>query len=88
MGLRLQVDKDLAVLLMRSSYAVADELDFIAMDEFQKSFFFVRQAEWEDYRDAYPALSVKQVWIGGRIYVHAHAGFHSHTNTQEHGTLT
>ena len=26
----------MAVLLMRSSYAVADELDFIAMDEFQK----------------------------------------------------
>lgn len=30
------MDKDLAVLLMRSSYQVADELDFIGMDEFQK----------------------------------------------------
>jgi hypothetical protein len=39
LGLRLQVDKDLAVLLMRSSYAVADELDFVAMDAFQRSFF-------------------------------------------------
>lgn len=46
-GLRLQVDKDLAVLLMRSSYQVTDDLDFLPMDGFQKAFFFVRQAEWE-----------------------------------------
>jgi len=37
------------VLLMRTSYAVADELDFVAMDKFQKDFFLFRQAEYLDY---------------------------------------
>lgn len=45
-GLRLQVDKDLAVLLMRSSYQVADELDFIGMDEFQKVRWSVGGLYW------------------------------------------
>jgi hypothetical protein len=41
--------QDFAVLLMRTSYAVADELDFVAMDKFQKDFFLFRQAEYLDY---------------------------------------
>jgi hypothetical protein len=35
---------------MRSSYAVADELDFMPMDEFQKEQFLFRQSEWDGYR--------------------------------------
>lgn len=46
-GLRLQLEQDLAVLLMRSSYQVADDLDFVGMDTFQKEQFLFRQAEWE-----------------------------------------
>jgi hypothetical protein len=42
-GLRLKIEKELAVLLMRSSYEVADELDFVAMNDFQKDFFTFRQ---------------------------------------------
>jgi hypothetical protein len=37
------------VLLMRTSYAVVDDLDFVAMDGFQKAFFLFRQAEYLDY---------------------------------------
>ena len=33
---RARLDQDFAVLLMRSSYAVADELDFMPMDAFQQ----------------------------------------------------
>ena len=36
--------------MYRSSYNTADELDFVAMDEFQKDFFLFRQSEWEDYK--------------------------------------
>ena len=39
---------------MRNSYNAVDDLDFVAMDEFQKSFFLYRQSEWEDYRDRHP----------------------------------
>lgn len=42
-GLRLKIERDLAVLLMRSSYEVADELDFVPMNDFQKDFFTFRQ---------------------------------------------
>lgn len=42
-GLRLKIDKELAVLLMRSSYEIADELDFVPMNDFQKDFFTFRQ---------------------------------------------
>ncbi|GAB5029937.1 Hypothetical protein NocV09_00200710 [Nannochloropsis oceanica] len=45
---------------MRSSYEIADELDFVAMNDFQKDFFTFRQAEWEDYVNTFPPLSVRQ----------------------------
>jgi len=47
---RKLMDSQFAVQLMRSSYNIADELDFVPMDEFQKSFFLFRQSEWEDYK--------------------------------------
>eukprot|EP00977_Amphora_coffeiformis_P023539 scaffold13528_cov169-Amphora_coffeaeformis.AAC.9 len=47
--LRPKLDLDFAVLLMRSSYNVLDELDTVAMDQFQRDFFLTRQAEYEPY---------------------------------------
>uniref|UniRef100_A0A7S3K3I2 Uncharacterized protein n=1 Tax=Aureoumbra lagunensis TaxID=44058 RepID=A0A7S3K3I2_9STRA len=46
---RQDLNQKFAVLLMRTSYNVVDDLDFIAMDEFQKDFFLRRQNEWEKY---------------------------------------
>ena len=48
---RRRLDLDFAVLLMRSSYTVADDLDFMPMNDFQKKFFLLRQNEWDSYRD-------------------------------------
>jgi hypothetical protein len=48
---RRRMDLDFAVLLMRTSYAAADALDFMAMNDFQKRFFLLRQDEWDAYRD-------------------------------------
>ena len=39
---------------------IADELDFVPMDQFQKDQFTFRQDEWEDYVSTYPPLSVRQ----------------------------
>jgi len=47
--LRPPIDKDFAVLLMRSSYNALDQLDCVAMDQFQRDFFIIRQAEYEPY---------------------------------------
>ena len=47
---RARMDLPFAVLLMRKSYEVADELDYTPMDEFQKDFFTFRQNEWEEYK--------------------------------------
>mmetsp|Transcript_32661 Transcript_32661/g.68101 ORF Transcript_32661/g.68101 Transcript_32661/m.68101 type:complete len:342 (+) Transcript_32661:39-1064(+) len=47
--LRPRLDRDFAVLLMRSSYNSLDELDCVAMDQFQRDFFIIRQAEYEPY---------------------------------------
>lgn len=46
---RKPLDFDFAVTLMRTSYNVVDELDFVAMDEFQAMFFELRSREWEVY---------------------------------------
>ncbi|KAL1526222.1 hypothetical protein AB1Y20_014947 [Prymnesium parvum] len=53
---RRRMDLDFAVLLMRTGYQVADELDFVAMNQFQQEFFLFRQAEWERYREGLPRL--------------------------------
>lgn len=47
---RLRLELDFAILLMRCSYAVADDLDFMPMNDFQRNFFLLRQREWESYR--------------------------------------
>ena len=53
---RKRMDLSLAVLLMRSSYGIVDDLDFIPMDMFQKDFFIFRQDEWEDYKGKHPTV--------------------------------
>lgn len=45
-----------AVQLMRSSYNAVDELDFVAMDDFQKQFFLFRQSVWQDYLTQHPRI--------------------------------
>jgi len=47
--LRTKLSQDFAVLLMRASYNALDQIDCIAMDQFQRDFFFVRQAEYLPY---------------------------------------
>ena len=47
--LRDKLDQDFAVLLMRASYNALDQIDCVAMDQFQRDFFFIRQAEYLPY---------------------------------------
>ena len=49
--IRSKLDQDFAVLLMRSSYNALDQIDCVAMDQFQRDFFFIRQAEYQPYID-------------------------------------
>jgi hypothetical protein len=46
----------LALLLMRSSYDVADELDYVPMNRFQKEFFLRRADEWALYRQDHESM--------------------------------
>jgi hypothetical protein len=48
-ALRPKLSLEFAVQLMRSSYAVTDELDIIPMNQFQRDFFLLRSAEYEPY---------------------------------------
>jgi hypothetical protein len=50
--LRRKLSQDFAVLLMRSSYNALDELDCVAMDQFQRDFFLIRSSEYQDYTKA------------------------------------
>jgi hypothetical protein len=43
---------DFAVLLMRSSYNAVDAIDVVPMNQFQKDFFLIRQAEYQYYANA------------------------------------
>ena len=54
--LRNKLNQDFAVLLMRSSYNVLDELDVVAMNQFQRDFFLIRQAEYETYVSMVPGV--------------------------------
>jgi hypothetical protein len=58
--LRSNINFNFAVLLMRSSYNAMDELDCVPMDQFQKDFFFIRQAEYLPYLNSLGAGLVKQ----------------------------
>lgn len=53
---RKPLDQTLAVLLMRTSYDAVDQLDFIPMNDFQRQFWLLRQAEQESYALAYAPL--------------------------------
>jgi len=53
---RAKLENDFAVLLMRSSYSIADQLDYYPMDKFQQDQFLFRQDEWELYREALPGV--------------------------------
>lgn len=46
---RQKLNIDFAIMIMRSGYAVADDLDFMPMNEFQKRFYLLREREFEDY---------------------------------------
>mmetsp|Transcript_17541 Transcript_17541/g.37924 ORF Transcript_17541/g.37924 Transcript_17541/m.37924 type:complete len:408 (+) Transcript_17541:18-1241(+) len=58
--LRPRMNLDFAVLLMRSSYNAVDELDVVAMDQFQRDFFLIRQAEYKPYADSLGAGAMVQ----------------------------
>lgn len=58
--LRPMLNLDFAVLLMRSSYNAVDELNFVPMDQFQRDFFLIRQAEYLPYTDSLGPGLVKQ----------------------------
>ena len=58
--LRNKLNLDFAVLLMRSSYNTLDELDVVAMDQFQRDFFIIRQAEYQTYVDLLGPGAVQQ----------------------------
>eukprot|EP00804_Cyclotella_cryptica_P031249 CCRYP_011058-RD/>CCRYP_011058-RD protein AED:0.12 eAED:0.12 QI:513/1/1/1/0/0/3/336/365 len=50
--LRARLNLDFAVLLMRSSYNAVDAIDVVLMDQFQRDFFLIRQAEYQNYANA------------------------------------
>jgi len=58
--LRNKLNLEFAVLLMRSSYNALDELDCVAMDQFQRDFFLTRQAEYQPYVDMLGPGAVQQ----------------------------
>ena len=67
--LRRKLDQNFAVLLMRSSYNALDELDVVAMDQFQRDFFLLRQAEYEWYTDQVGGAGVvKQGELSDPLY--------------------
>lgn len=66
--LRPKLDQDFAVLLMRSSYNALDKIDCIAMDQFQRDFFLIRQAEYEPYVNALGPGIVQQGMLTDPYY--------------------
>ena len=67
--LRPRLTQDFAVLLMRSSYNVLDELDCVPMDQFQRDFFIIRQAEYELYVNQLGVGFVQQGDLTNPYYV-------------------
>ena len=67
-ALRPQLDQDFAVTLMRSSYNALDAIDCIAMDQFQRDFFLLRQAEYEPYIKILGPGMVKQGFLTDPYY--------------------
>ncbi len=66
---RGRVSLKLAVLLLRSSYAAVDELDFVAMDAFQIAFWKRRASEQESYLNLVAPLRVQQGDLTDPLYL-------------------
>jgi hypothetical protein len=65
---RRPLDRDFAVLLMRTSYDIVDGLDIFPMNEFQKLFFEIRQREWYQYANDNPGMRQGQLTDVGLIW--------------------
>jgi hypothetical protein len=65
---RARLNIKLAVLLLRSSYAAVDELDFVPIDAFQVSFWKRRAAEQEAYLNLYRPLTWTQGDLTDPLY--------------------
>ncbi|KAL3797470.1 hypothetical protein ACHAW5_006967 [Stephanodiscus triporus] len=58
--LRPRMNLDFAILLMRASYNAVDDIDVVPMDQFQRDFFLVRQAEYKTYADSLGPGAMRQ----------------------------
>ena len=58
--LRQKLKQEFAVLLMRTSYSIVDEIDIVPMNQFQRDFFLIRTAEYEPYIQSLGPGYVKQ----------------------------
>mmetsp|Transcript_12505 Transcript_12505/g.17755 ORF Transcript_12505/g.17755 Transcript_12505/m.17755 type:complete len:377 (-) Transcript_12505:362-1492(-) len=67
-ALRPKLSQDFAVLLMRSSYNSLDQIDCVAMDQFQRDFFLIRQAEYEPYVEILGPGVVQQGMLSDPFY--------------------
>ena len=65
---RARLNLKLAVLLLRSSYAAVDELDFVPIDAFQIAFWKRRAAEQEGYMALIAPLRVQQGDLEDPLY--------------------
>ncbi|KAL4428540.1 hypothetical protein ABPG75_002629 [Micractinium tetrahymenae] len=65
---RRQLGLNFAVLLMRSGYEAVDDLDCVPMDEYQKRFWKLRQAEWEPYTLLHAPLRITQGKLDDPLY--------------------
>ncbi|KAG2436194.1 hypothetical protein HXX76_006506 [Chlamydomonas incerta] len=65
---RNKLTQPFAVLLMRSAYDTVDDLDFIAMNDFQKNFWRLRASEQEAYNLQYEPLKPKIGDISDSLY--------------------
>lgn len=60
---RRTLNRNFAVMLLRTGYETLDFLDFVATDKFQQEFWLTRAAEWEPYRMQYSPIIIEQVGI-------------------------
>jgi len=58
--IRPRLTLDFAVTLMRSSYNAVDSLDIVSMQQFQRDFFLIRQAEYKPYSEYLGAGAMMQ----------------------------
>mmetsp|Transcript_21884 Transcript_21884/g.30443 ORF Transcript_21884/g.30443 Transcript_21884/m.30443 type:complete len:323 (+) Transcript_21884:35-1003(+) len=65
---RKRLNQRFAVLLLRSTYETVDALDFIAMDQFQKKFWKLRQSEYEPYTIQYLPIKFTQGELSDPLY--------------------